>query len=387
MRESMRLMCWLMLVLVCVGCVQREHAAEDIAHDVCASRGGVGGFAAGHRFQFILTEVRGGKRVDSEFRADAEYFYPASTVKLVGAVAALHEMRELGAPLDRPILWYDVDDPGRALFASDGSVPRLDRELARMLIVSDNEAFNLCFDLAGPGAMNGLMWDAGFGSVRIEHRLSRTVKPPNRTAAGPVEVQTDHGAVRLERREGPAEWPAVSEETVGVGFMRGDTLVKEPMRFTHHNRISLRDLHELVIALSRPELTDRKLPIAEADRVMMQRLMGTLPRECRDPVFDPATFPDDWGKYFLSGVRRVAPDARIENKVGLAYGFLTDASRVVDPATGREFFLTATVYVNSDGVLNDDAYDYETVGLPLLADLGEAAAARVFGRGGEITSR
>jgi hypothetical protein len=32
--------------------------------------------------------------------------------------------------------------------------------------------------------------------------------------------------------------------------------------------------------------------------------------------------------------------------------------------------LSAVLYVNSDGVLNDDRYDYDTVGFPFLRDLG-----------------
>ena len=31
------------------------------------------------------------------------------------------------------------------------------------------------------------------------------------------------------------------------------------------------------------------------------------------------------------------------------------------------FFLAATIYTNSDGVLNDDAYDYDEVALPFFA--------------------
>jgi hypothetical protein len=34
--------------------------------------------------------------------------------------------------------------------------------------------------------------------------------------------------------------------------------------------------------------------------------------------------------------------------------------------------LSATVYVNSDGVVNDSKYDEETVGLPFLKQIGTA---------------
>jgi hypothetical protein len=33
--------------------------------------------------------------------------------------------------------------------------------------------------------------------------------------------------------------------------------------------------------------------------------------------------------------------------------------------------LTATIYVNSDGIMNDDKYDYDTIGLPALYQLGQ----------------
>ena len=33
--------------------------------------------------------------------------------------------------------------------------------------------------------------------------------------------------------------------------------------------------------------------------------------------------------------------------------------------------LTATVYVNSDGILNDDKYDYDETGWPFMKELGQ----------------
>lgn len=62
---------------------------------------------------------------------------------------------------------------------------------------------------------------------------------------------------------------------------------------------------------------------------------------------------------------------RVFNKVGWAYGFLTDASYIVDFKNKVEYMLTATIYVNSDGILNDDKYEYETVGHPFLYQLGQ----------------
>ena len=63
---------------------------------------------------------------------------------------------------------------------------------------------------------------------------------------------------------------------------------------------------------------------------------------------------------------------RIFNKVGLAYGFLLDNAYIVDLENKVEFFLSAVVYSNSNGVLNDDSYDYDTLTIPFLAEIGRA---------------
>ena len=56
--------------------------------------------------------------------------------------------------------------------------------------------------------------------------------------------------------------------------------------------------------------------------------------------------------------------------MGWAYGFLTDVSYVIDVKNNIEFMLAATIYVNQDEILNDDKYEYETIGLPLLHEVG-----------------
>ncbi|MEI4563231.1 hypothetical protein, partial [Klebsiella pneumoniae] len=64
-------------------------------------------------------------------------------------------------------------------------------------------------------------------------------------------------------------------------------------------------------------------------------------------------------------------NVRVFNKVGWAYGFLTDASYIVDFENKTEFMLAATIYVNSDGILNDNKYEYETIGWPFMYQLGQ----------------
>ena len=108
--------------------------------------------------------------------------------------------------------------------------------------------------------------------------------------------------------------------------------------------------------------------------------MGEYPRESRNPVYDPAKFPDDYVKFVLPGLARVIPPAhlRIYSKVGCAYGNSVENTWIEDTRTGRGFALAAVVYTNPDGVMNDDEYAYETLAWPFLAAVAEVVARAVL---------
>ena len=105
--------------------------------------------------------------------------------------------------------------------------------------------------------------------------------------------------------------------------------------------------------------------------------MSMLPRECPHPQYDPKKYYDSYVKFFLFGDSKAPmPDSvRIFNKVGLAYGYVTDNAYIVDFERGVEFLLTAVVLVNENGIFNDGAYEYDEVGLPFLAELGRVIYA------------
>jgi hypothetical protein len=58
--------------------------------------------------------------------------------------------------------------------------------------------------------------------------------------------------------------------------------------------------------------------------------------------------------------------------VGWAYGFITDVSYVLDTKNNIDYMLSATIYVNSDGVVNDSKYDEATIGFPFFKSIGAA---------------
>ncbi|MBL9137814.1 MAG: serine hydrolase [Verrucomicrobiales bacterium] len=359
-----------------------------------------------YRLQILVSEVVPGPRGKARlrrhgYRVGAEYFYPASSIKLAAAVAALEEIEALQARhqtsdlLDAPMeieALFEGDTPQRADPADDeggggGSVPiTVGRELRKLALVSDNQAFNRLFDLVGHEALNRRMHALGLSSAVINHRLSEPRTIPNGLASAAVTLRPSKGPeVRIPARTSPSLWMnRCGGCRIGDAYVQGDTVVTGPMDFERRNGISLVDLQDLLVKLARPEidLGTPGLVVSPGHRRFLLRAMTQYPRESDDPRYSAATYPDAYAKFLLPGVRRLLPGAspgervEITNKIGRAYGFSVENAYLHHPRRGRSLFVSAVMYTNADGVLNDDRYEYETVADGFLADLGEWVTRR-----------
>jgi len=116
-----------------------------------------------YRLQVVLgvvEEPAGGGRpklVQHGFRAGAEYLYPASSVKLFAAVAALERLAELrretglAITADTPLVYHPLFE-GEQLEDSDpsnlaGGKITVAHEIRKIFLVSDNAAFNRLYEL------------------------------------------------------------------------------------------------------------------------------------------------------------------------------------------------------------------------------------------------
>ena len=324
------------------------------------------------------------------YRADAEYFYPASSVKTFAAVAALETLAELRAstalPIDRntPLAYHPLF-AGEQLEDADASHLAGGRitaghEIRKLAIVSDNESFNKLYELAGQDGLARSLARAGLTAPRIVHRLSEVRSAEENRRMPRIDLLGATFTHTLPERTTPAlaPPPAMRGLLVGAAYISGEQRVDAAMDFSAKNRISLVDLQRGLCKLVRPDADcggGAPFALGGEDRAFLLAAMAEYPRESADPRFDTAEYPDHWGKYLLPGLRRVLPQARwrIVNKVGRAYGFSIDNAWVEDRETGRGMFVAATLYTNADGVLNDDRYDYDEVANPFFAELGEAA--------------
>jgi hypothetical protein len=356
--------------------------------------------ASKYRLMAVLGTVEPGpdgrpRLVQEGFRLDEDYYYPASTVKLLIAAAALERLAELRTETGLPL---SVDTPlaFHPLFAGDelldrdpsnleGGAITLRHEIRKLFLVSDNDAFNRLYEFIGQDLLAESLTRAGLPQARLIHRLARPMSAEDNRRMPRVDFLNADGTplYTLPERTSAAlpELAPVPGILVGEAYLTNDEPQKRiegPMDFSPKNRVSLADLQRALCMIVAPEVEcgGPGFRLSAEDRALLLDPMHTLAGDSRNPLYDRGEHPDDEVKPFRPGLLRVLPAERLEvyNKVGWSYGFSIDTAWIVDRQTGRSFFLAATLYTNADGVINDDQYEYKTVAWPFLADLAEAAA-------------
>jgi hypothetical protein len=327
--------------------------------------------AARRRIQILVAIPGRGTAVleRQSFRADAEYFYPASAVKLCAAVGALEKLAELRSQRAE----LSLTTPLRISFSGDR--PRivettLRDEIEKALVVSDNDAFNRLFEFVGPEELAGRLTALGLASARITHRLG----DPGDGGAPAFELRASGRPLDVAQRTG-IDLGSGRSEPVGTAHVGGDgRLVDAPLDFGEKNRMTLRDLQNLLVATVRPDLSELAAPGWSAeDRDALVDILGRLPSELQDGV--PRGL-DEVHKPLDAAVKSVLPghDIRVYGKGGRAYGFTVENSWVVDATTHRSVFVAATIYANDNETINDDRYEYESVADPFIGELGRFVA-------------
>ena len=324
------------------------------------------------------------------FNLDAgQYFYPASSIKMPLAILALQKCRELGIPASATML-TDSSFQGQTKVNTDSSsengLPSVGHYIKKVFLVSDNDASNRLYEFLGQDYIHTQLRRMGLKGAEIIHRLSIPLTEEENRRTNPVSF-LDVTGKQIYRQPGLKSERLYPERNdfVGNGYMKDDLLINEPMNFSKKNRFPLEELHRMLQMVIFPEVFSKeKIPLLTGDDYrLLHQYMSELPRESKFPNYDTKEFYDSYVKFFLFGTKKdvnIPGHLRIFNKVGWSYGFLTDVAFVADLKNQVEFFLSATIYCNEDEILNDDKYDYETIGLPFLERLGQVIYDHELGR-------
>lgn len=302
---------------------------------------------------------------DFKYRVDPEsYFYPASTVKLPVAVLSLEKINKLnqgGVAIDKNTIYRLKNDTVSHTIA---------RDINAIFAVSDNEAYNRLFEFLGQDYINATLKSKRLAPVRISHRFS------GESSADTITKQmifvTEHGDYELPGTiNSPPDSLKIFDVVKGVGYMKDDKKIDEPFSFALKNYFPLETQHNLMKRIFFPDMFEKhqNFQIEDKDMKFLKNAMSSLPREMG---YEESEYYDSYGKFFMFGdsKERIPSYVKIYNKVGYAYGTLTETAYFRDDKNDVEFLLSATLLVNENGIFNDNEYEYESLGIPFLSELG-----------------
>ena len=319
---------------------------------------------------------------DYYFNVDSlKYFYPASTVKMPVALLALQRLHELRLPgLSRSsTMVTESAYSGQTSVFNDPTTPdgrpSVAQYVKKIFLVSDNDAFNRLYEFLGQQYINENLHKMGYYDVQINHRLERSLTEDENRHTNPVSFYDPSGHLLYQQPMQASALPYIPRhDSIGRGFLRDGKRIDHAMDFSIKNRICLQDLHLILRSLLFPASVNasQRFNLSDEDYQLVYQSMSAFPSESGFPSYDSAEYWDAFGKFLFWGSEKgVLPKSiRIFNKEGDAYGFLTDVSYFADFDRHIEYMLSCTIYCNSKEVLNDDDYDYQTVGLPFMKQLG-----------------
>ena len=217
-----------------------------------------------------------------------QYFYPSSTVKLPVAILALQKLNELNIPgLDKNSTMYTASAGERlSAVANDPSAPdgrpTIAHYIKKILLVSDNDAFNRLYEFLGQEYINNSLHKMGYVHTKIIHRLSISLSEEENRLANAVTFIDSNGKILYYKPAERSNYPyKTTTIKMGKGFIRGNELVNEPFDFSYKNAMPLQDLHQIVKSILFPEAMpkEKRFNLTAADYIFLRRYMSMLPAE------------------------------------------------------------------------------------------------------------
>ena len=313
-----------------------------------------------------------------------QYFNPASLVKLPVVALSLEKLNDLHRPgvTRRTIMAtgtaYRCQTP--VPFAAPADSDRtatVGNYIKRMLLVSDNLAYNRLYEFLGQRPLNQRLHELGYPNARITRRFAPCDTTANRHI-NPISFHAPTGDTLYKQPAQTNLTPYTSplgRVLKGRAHQAGGRVIPEPYDFTTANHFSLPDITALLQVLLFPEsvLATQRLRLTPSDYAFLRHYLHATPHQSDYHPYAPARYFDAYKKYLYYGRNPEIShqsNLHIYNIVGMSHGYLADVAYFADSLHQSEFLLSAVLYVNQDGIINDGAYEYDSIGQPFLAQLG-----------------
>jgi hypothetical protein len=342
-----------------------------------------------HEIQILYTQIQRDSEGNPNFKEFSyqenpkRYFYPASTVKLPVAILALEKVRRLqrqGVGITPYSPFKILDQNHNTISVLDSTHPdgklTISHLIKKLILVSDNQAYNYLFDFLGRDSINKSLNKKRIYDFQIFHKFSGST---NNNKSPEFVFYSDESKEVYRQPSRAYKIESKKDDFFGMhkgkGFMKEGVLVKAPMDFSKKNYVSLSALNQILKRLIFPNQfpKEESFDLTFEDYEFIKYWMSRTPPEVDVPFYDRDHYYDSYCKFLMYGDLKgeMSDRIRIYNKVGLAYGTLTDVAYIKDDL-GVEFLLAATVFVNQNQIFNDGEYEYDDLGIPFLGALGRA---------------
>lgn len=341
-----------------------------------------------YRVQIIYTQIIRDKHNIPHFKEynyrlnPVEYFYPASTVKMPLAFLALEKINNLkikGLTKSSMAVYDSVAARQETIYNNPYSIDgkqTIEQAIKEVFLVSDNNAANRLFEFIGQEQIHAGLAAKGYTNAYIRNRLELSRKGDENRQTQGIRFFDEAGKIIYHQA------PMYNKQAlpyynsfIGKGYLDNkDSLINEPLNFSEKNRIYLSDLHHILRSIIFPAQTPQKqlFNLTADDRQFVLKWMSVAPAVSTYPTYDTSYYHANITKFLLAGGERTLLPSTIKifSKAGDAYGFLLDNAYIIDTHNKIEFLVSAVIYCNEDGILNDNKYDYDTIGLPFMKNLG-----------------
>ncbi|MFZ9027387.1 MAG: serine hydrolase [Crocinitomicaceae bacterium] len=308
------------------------------------------------------------------------YYYPASLVKFPTVLAVVHKLLEEGLSLDDKIVLDDVDIKGNKSFIRKTEKGISFKELIeKALVVSDNDYYNVLYHFIGPAYLNDYLKKRGFEDVLIYRCFNGCSKEEQLKTAG-YSVYSSTDSLILKVNERLLSWEEISnkfaysdDKRVGDRFIKKGKVIMTPYDFNENLEIPINSLHKMMITFI-SDSADLKWNIGETQRSFVLEKLRQHPADIGEKDYSVEDFKIiGFGNQKMDNSRFTT-----YSKIGYSYGFITETAYVVDELSNESFFLTISMYVNSNNTINDGRYQYNSIATPFMGTLTHIIADQLI---------
>lgn len=324
------------------------------------------------RWVRVVRDADGARRYITHDRglAPRRWFPAASVAKLPMALLMAEAVQAAGGGADGVLRLHAA--PASGEWGDEPLDDTFARGIDRTFAVSDNRPFNRWYELLGGDDIHRRLRALGYPHARLIARLGSSDIEANRRSGGGTLRSADGELRRFPACVAEARRFPFGRVRVGEGWRNDDgSVTPGPHDFSHANFLSLADSLRMLQAFVSPASVPaaQRWKIDGALRARLLRALALRPRESASPVYPESGYPDGHARWFFvgDGGMRYPDGLSVSGKSGMAYGSLSEVAYVADRDSGAEFMLAASIQVNADGILNDDRYEYDTIGIPFMA--------------------